>query len=60
MFYKESVVETSTKTDSRVLPSAGTVFCPKISELVAGFLKHGQFDLSWSAGTVENMENVCG
>lgn len=52
MFYKESVVETSTKTDSRVLLTAGTVFCPKISELVSGFLKHGQFDLSWSAGTV--------
>jgi site-specific recombinase XerD len=52
MFYKESVVETSTKTDSRVLAPVGTVFYPKISELMSGFLKHGQFDLSWSAGTV--------
>ena len=52
MFYKESVVETSTKTDSRVLPVSPAIFCPKMSELVEGFLKHGQFDLSWSAGTV--------
>lgn len=41
---EENVVEATTKLDS---------WSPKISELVDGFLKHGQFDLSWSPATCQ-------
>lgn len=49
--FEKTVVEAIQKLDSRFLAQK-TTLSPKISELAEGFLKHGQFDLSWSTETV--------
>ena len=50
---EKNVLEATVKLDNLVLPQNST---PKISELLEGFLKHGQFDISWSQTTVKKYE----
>lgn len=50
---EKTVVGTTTKLDSRE-------WSPKISELVEGFLRHGQFDLSWSPETIRKYRECLG
>ena len=49
---EEAVVERTAKPDSLVLARSAPVFNPRLSEVVPGFLRHGQFDLSWVSETV--------
>lgn len=53
---EKSVVGSKTKLDSLVLTTPTPPLSPKMSELVPGFLKHGQFDLSWSPETIRKYD----
>lgn len=50
---EKTVVGTTIKLDSRE-------YSPTISELVEGFLRHGQFDLSWSPETIRKYRECLG
>lgn len=50
------VLESYTKLDSYADSVPAEIFSPKITECTPGFLKYGQFDLTWSATTVKKYE----
>lgn len=52
MLAEETVVVSAPKAGSFVMARPVPVFNPRMSEVVPGFLKHGQFDLSWASETV--------
>lgn len=58
--FEKTVVETTQKLESSNLPLSPSTYCPKMSELVEGFLRHGQYDLTWSPETIRKYRECLG
>jgi site-specific recombinase XerD len=53
---EKTVLEPMTKLDSYGYQANTQVSSPRMSELIVGFLRHGQFDLTWSSNTIKKYE----
>jgi site-specific recombinase XerD len=58
--FEKTVVGSTTKLDSMVMLSPAPQASPKMSELIEGFLRHGQFDLTWSPETIRKYRECLG